>query len=154
MLRNPSPLKQYDDEDLFLDPNTSVAFQTKQDDPSTPDAWEGDKDTPEYEAWKRRKKQFKEQNKDVEPKKKAANKEASIGEDITNAGVTDQMDKDGDTWTVDHDTGLWMKNGNVVDEAANPLAIVRAKASGAVVTATVYINVYSIPGIPTCILSP
>jgi chloramphenicol 3-O-phosphotransferase len=112
MLRNPSPLKQYD-EDIFLDPNTSVAFQTKQDDPSTPDVWEGDKDTPEYEAWKRRKKQFKEQNKDVKPEKKAATKEAAVVEDMTNAGVTEWND-DGTIYSIDHQTGLRMKNGITV----------------------------------------
>tara|TARA_B110000858_G_scaffold60638_1_gene70519 strand:- start:537 stop:9623 length:9087 start_codon:yes stop_codon:yes gene_type:complete len=126
MLKHPSPLKK-NDEDLFLDPNTSVALQVAKDDPSTPDTWEGKKGTVEHDTWKRNKKQLNESLKEKKPETKKSEVKEKAAEtseitNMTNAGMTEWEAEDGAKYSLDHETGTRMKNGKVVKKDEFPKA--------------------------------
>ena len=112
-----SPLKYTESDGIpTLDPNVSVQYQVDREEREKEEKERQKKIKEEAEAEKKRKEQF-------EKKHEKADDEFKALDATTNQGVT-KIEVDGDTYSVDHQTGMFLQGDKVIKEKDIPKKVI------------------------------
>ena len=112
-----SPLKYTEGDGIpTLDPNVSVQYQVDREEREKEEKERQKKIKEEAEAEKKRKEQF-------EKKHEKADDEFKALDATTNQGVT-KIEVDGDTYSVDHQTGMFLQGDKVIKEKDIPKKVI------------------------------